>query len=508
MKKFGEIPEVSSRAKKEIEDILGEYGKNLEKSAFESEGFLYVPADHIKIIPPTEGMESGVVEIYEPEEKVGTEEFDLRTKFDMAYPVGDVSPFAEWENQVFDGEITPEPFSPEVGGRICFTNVNIYETKEESCMLMPIHPKLDKKYQIVPAKKEQSKLSGTSMLRGSRFPKASEIVSLTRSKVTHNLTELQKLNPEERIISRPAVLPTGLWTIRVFNKKGKYSEIKNCHIQRDPSTGTLDVISIQKQFIFEGFENFHPRENLPLGLERITALVSLNKLKRIQEGEPLELERLYYAGKEIQNLEDLPENYQSMFEKKEGKFFQKIFRATPPLQSFLKLEKRMLEETPEDLEGDIRQKIGELFENLVARVLEREKNQEELHAIVPKKETLETLLQNQPDKFKEWARALSGREIIVRPDFVLEDGTFVEVKSGLKTELKPEKREQVFRMVLYNLIKEQAPKIRIIKLEGETIDDPVFEYLHHENIFDTELAKKITERDLKPIKMWQKYLPK
>jgi hypothetical protein len=138
MGRFEEMPPVSRQAKEGIKDILSQYGKKLEIPALESEGFLYVPADHIRIIPPSGKETNGTVEIREPEEKTGTEKFDRRDQFERAYPVGEVTAAAEWENQVFDGKIYPEPFYPEVGGRICFSAINIYETKEGQFVLINI----------------------------------------------------------------------------------------------------------------------------------------------------------------------------------------------------------------------------------------------------------------------------------------------------------------------------------------------------------------------------------
>lgn len=501
-------PRITPQAKEGIASLLHQYGETLKESALKSEGFLYVPAENITIIPPAEKRLQGILEIREPQEKIGTQHFDLRDKFEQAWPVGEVTPAAEWENSVFDGKLNPPSFHPEVGGRICFTSIQTYETAEGVFVLMPIHPQTESAYQLTPKRSGQAKLSGTNMLRGQRFPSAQELSRAAQSKVTHNLQVLQDQNPGEKIVSRTQTLPAGLWDVRLVNQKGKYSEIKNCHVQRDPSTGTFDLFSIQKQYLFDEFENFHPQENLPAGLERVTALVPLDCLKSTSKDASLALTRLYFSGKQIKDLQDLPENYQALFEMKEDKIFLKNFQPTPPLEAFLALENKIIQETPKDLTGEIRQKIGGLFENLVATALAREKNSQQLKMEVPPKEQLQILLSDQPEEFRHWALGLKDSIVTVQPDFILDDGTFVETKSGDKLELKPEKRHQLYRMILYKLLKKEELKIRIISLEGQTVQDPTFAFLQHENFFETELAEKITEQDLKPLKIWQSFLPK
>ncbi|MFZ2187995.1 MAG: hypothetical protein WAV73_00325 [Candidatus Moraniibacteriota bacterium] len=501
-----EQPHIVHQAKEGIRDILHQHGKKLEKSALESEGFLFIPAENIRITPPSEKGQNGILEIREPAEKNGTESFDLRDSIEKAWPIGEVSDSAEWENSVFGGEISPSSFSPEIGGRICLTNIQTYETAEGIFVLMPIHPKTESKYQLIQKRSGQAKLSGTNMLRGKRFPSAQEFSNTARAKVTHNLQNLQAQNPEEKIVSQSLVVPTGLWNVRLINQKGKYSEIKNCHVQRDPSTGTLDLFSIQKQFIFDEFENFHPQENSEP--ERVSALIALDRLKAADENAPLKLNRVFFAGKKLATIKELPENYQSLFEEKENDLLLKNFQPTPPLKAFLDLERKVIQETPKDLTGEIRQKIGTLFEDLVALAIGKEKNSIQLEIKIPEGQELKTILAGQPEEFQNWALALKNKIITIQPDFILADGTFIETKAGTKLELKPEKRDQLFRIILYKLLKNEELKIRVISLEGETSQDSTFTNLQYENFFDTELAENVTEQDLKPIKTWQAFLPK
>jgi hypothetical protein len=509
MKEFFGRPGVSQYAKEGVGDLLKQYGKNLEKPALESEGFLYIPADHIRVIPPQETGQHGVVEIYEPAEKIGTEAFDRRDMFEQALPVGDILPEAEWENKVFRGEITPEAFIPEIGGRVCLAVVNLYESKEGTFVMLPVHPPREEKYQFVHKRSGQTKLSGTNMLRGTRFPAAQELLRGAQGKVQNNLMQLQaQYGKDEKVSGKPILMQTGLWDLRFINQKGKYSEVKNCYLQRDAETGTLDALLLSKQFIFEAMDEFKLKEQSGTGVKRVNALVATDALLQAKEGTALNVQKLFYDDQTISRLEDLPARYQGMFEMRDGQIFLKQFKPTPPLKGLIGLENKIVKQTPEDTVNLVREKIGQLFESVAADALGTEKNKEKFEIVVPNGDDLENLLQGQPEAFCSWAREQSGKNISVQPDFILADGTFVEVKSGAKLDLKPEKRAQLFRMVLYKLLKKEPLKIRIISLEGETMPDPVFEQLKYENIFDTELGDKITARDLKPIRLWQEYLPK
>ena len=59
--------------------------QELALPAMKSEGFMYVPAENIKIAPPKYN-ESGLIEIREPAKKIGVESFRKRDQLEKRFP--------------------------------------------------------------------------------------------------------------------------------------------------------------------------------------------------------------------------------------------------------------------------------------------------------------------------------------------------------------------------------------------------------------------------------------
>lgn len=172
---------------KDLPEIVAGQLKELSLSAMESEGFLYFPKGSIKVIPDKVAGAGGIVEIREPEKKIGTEDFAKeRDPFEKKYyqeMEKSIRPLADFENKVFSGEIAPAEFYPE-GGRLCLTVVKIYETKKGPFVLMPILPDSGQRYGT------HAKLSGSNMMRGTRFPRADEIINFASKKEKNILEKL------------------------------------------------------------------------------------------------------------------------------------------------------------------------------------------------------------------------------------------------------------------------------------------------------------------------------
>ncbi len=487
-------------------DFLTQTLEEIKASPGESRGFRYFPPGCIKIISATTkpGERGGVIEIYEPPTKQGADSFAVRDRHEKLYPKDQVAMAAAYENEIFEGENYPPPFHPEFGGRICVTGVKIYESREGTFVTIPILPPTGQRYE------KEAKLSGSSMVRGASFPGAGEIVKTSSSKEFTTLGQLQTQHPQERLISHPEQVKTGLWALKFIDKNGRYSQVQNCHIHRDSETGTLDAFIAQKQIVFEDIDNLKPQERLPEDAKRVQSLVDINDLKNTPEGSPLRLKSLLYMGKKITRLVELPEDYRVLFEEQPGGiFYLKKFLITPPLQAFLAHEQKIVQPAVESWEDDIRGKIGELFEKLVAKALGIQKNEEEFKVEIPSLGKLEKILVGQPEEFKQWALGLTGKrgQIGGKPDFVLPDQTFMEVKSGGKMELKPEKRDQLFRMALYKLIRgEDLSKIKFLMLSEKTSVDKTLPQIKYENILDSDIKDKIDKGDLEKIKFWQKKL--
>jgi hypothetical protein len=159
------------------------------------------------------------------------------------------------------------------------------------------------------------------------------------------------------------------------------------------------------------------------------------------------------------------------------------------------------------LQEAIREKIGHFFEEVLEKIIHTEKNTREISFVAPQKNTLHTLPHNLPVKFYNWVNTVAGKTLTVQPDFILPDGTFLEAKSGGKTYLKTEKREQLFRMMLYKIIhQEPLSSIRYITLDTHDATDIPIPEIRYESIFESEWKHDIQESDFKTIRQWQSRL--
>ena len=486
-------------------DFLGEFLKPVEKGPNESRGFRYIPPDNIIIIPAgrDKGVSGGIIEIREPDESYGTDEFKDRDAYEKEYPIKRVKDISDYENQVFEGEKCPEPFNPEFGGRVCLTLVKLYESKEGEFMSMPIIPPTGQNFE------GGMKFSGSSLIGSARYPNTKEVLRKALGKEVSNLSKKQEQHPDEKLLSQSQEINTGLWSLKLVDKKGKYGQVNGCHVKRDEQTGTLEFFKAQKQYVFEDIDDLIPSENLPSDMKRINTLVNVEDLKNAKEGQPLKLKGIFWEGKKVINFSDLPEIYKDVFEQKDGDFYVTEYKPTPPVQAYLENESRIVQPAEDNRENDVRVKIGELFEKLVGKTLEVEKNEKELSLVIPSNNELTKILDGQPEDFKNWVLDFVKKNITVnvKPDFILSDGAFLEVKSGGKVELKPEKRAQLFRMALYKLIKgESLNSIKFFTLMGESEDSGIFPEIKYEKFLDSEWKDNMDPGDLKKIKFWQQEL--
>lgn len=485
----------------EYRDFLQEYLRELTIPREQSEGFIYFPSENIAIIPGKTSETNGVIEIREPEKLIGTEVFQTRDAFEKDFPAPKLASSVQYENQVFNGEKCPDTFSPEFGGRFCLTAIPIYETKDNTYVSVPILPDTGQRYG------RHAKLGCASLLRGTQFPVSRGPNQLLTSAMSREMLSGVGGEQGKPPWTRPGVAPTGLWTIRFYDKAGhgkRYSEIRDCHVERDPETGTFELFLIRKQFVFGDINDVDIMENFPI--ERARALVSLSNLKNTEEGLPLKLDRLCMGNQRVEDISGMPQNYRQLFEERDGQFFLKELRAVPPLRSFLRLEQKVINRVPDTIKNDTAQEIGELFEDLVERTLNAPKNTKYFPISIPSGTELEDLIEGQSDDFKEWARKKAGKEVEVRPDFVLEDGTFVEVKTGKKIAVKPKKKDQMNRMILYKLVTKGEFNIRVFSLEEETQEKDISSPIPVEVFSDTEFGQKIKPEDLNLIHIWKRKL--
>lgn len=459
-----------SETDKEYQDFLHEYLRELTVPKEQSEGFLYIPAKEIKIIPGSATSAKGVIEVHEPEQMVGTEVFQNRDAYEKFFPAKKFAASAAHENRVFAGEINPAPFSPEYGGRFCLTAIPVYETKDGAYVSIPILPDSGQKYG------RHAKLGGTSMLRGTMFPGPRGQNEMLGDAFRREVIKSAEIDEKEKGLSknwtRPEAAPTGLWSVRFYGKSGqdrRYSEIRNCHVLRDPEAGTFELLLIRKQLIIGGLDQIDVYEQSPL--ERARALVRLENIKNSTEGKPLAIERLYLGSSRIQNLDDLPDSYRGLFSAEKAGIFLKKFQAVPTLRSFKSLEQKVIEKIPGNLKEEAEQEVGLLFEKIVEKSVGTPKNTAHLHVRVPEGRDLESKTEGQPEDFREWARKMAGKDIDVCPDFILSGKTFVEVKTGSHISAKPKKEDQLRRMILYKLATGEEGGVRLFVLGSEGADN-------------------------------------
>lgn len=492
-------PRLSDVEKKEVTDFSAEYLRTIEKSTAESQGFMNIDAENIRIIPQENGT-GGVIEIKPLINQRGIDDFSKRDLFEKDFPQAKLKESAEFENRIFRGEAKAQPFSPEFGARICLAIIKLYETKEGQFISLPILPASGQKYS------GHAKISGTNLLRGNK-PTPKSLFTGALTKETSNLEKIQKDNPHDKIINKGEYVKTGVWTIRFLNPNGSHYDIRDCHVQRDAQTGTLDVLLINKKIVFAGFDDVLTEEALGNGLQRLNSMVSLEDLKQAEEDKELQLKKVFWGGKEIKRLTDVPAEYMDLFIEREGTLWLKEYKAVPALNAFVEQEKKIIITTDDELEIEIRTGLGKVFEKLLEKTLGTKRNNSYLHTDVTSDENeLARLTQGLPQDFIYWTKTVSGKNITVLPDFILTDGTFVEAKLDGRIDIIPEKkdkREQIFRMMLYKLIKGEAPKIKIISLEGETGEDFILPGVQYENILQTG---KYDEKDFAEILAWRKRL--
>jgi hypothetical protein len=100
----------------------------------------------------------------------------------------------------------------------------------------------------------------------------------------------------------------------------------------------------------------------------------------------------------------------------------------------------------------------------------------------------------------------------VNPDFILkskdsdpEEKLFVEVKYSYP-EAQKSFREQYRKMVLYKLIKREAPNITVFSTQGPQGPHPDFPGVNFINVFNPEYRKKLDPKILQEISVYEEKL--
>jgi len=492
---------------REYKEFLQTYLKKTETPFQESEGFLLIPAENVTITPYDKKTGGGLIEIKEPEQKIGIDKFNIRDNFEKNYPRGISQASIQKENKIFAGEETTEkPFHPTFPLRFCLNSIKIFENAKESFILLPIIPHSGQQYE------EHLKLPGTSMIRGNRFPQSNELLKFARAKQIE--IPKKQFDKDEPVFSPEQLFKTGIWTVKFINDKGRYSQIFNCHLWRNQETGTLDAFIIRKQYVFQDINDIDFQDKLSNELGRANALVSLSDLLRTEEGQPLPLKHLYLGEQKIKKLNELPEKYRSMFsQNQEDEFYLKETKYTPPMRAFLKYEKKVIENNPESIEHvessaqelkrAIRQKIGELFEKLVSKALNIAPNKDLITHRLNKNVNFSEILKPYPDDFKDWAKNYieTHHAIVLKPDFILDDGTFIEVKSGEYLDAE-DNLNQIKKMFLYKILNNSKNNIRVISLQtnNQLLNLPGVTF---EQIENSDLKDKIDPEIWQEIQNWK-----
>ena len=427
-------------------------------------------------------------------------------------PVKLLKPSADIENQIFSGIKSPEKsFQPNFDIRFCLNLIKIFENAEDAFILMPILPDSGQKYE------KQLKLPGTNLLRGNKFPTNKQILRTASNKIS--LIEKKTYDKSEKVLSQETFLKTGLWTIQFTNKKGRYSRIHNCHLWRDVETGTIDAFLMKKQFIFQDIDDFDFEDLVSGKINRAHALVSLNELLKTQEGESLNLRQLYQGNKRIDDLSELSKSYDNLFEMDENdNFILKESKFTPTLKTFLNYERKIIKKEDSNLENihnkkeelirEAKIKIGELFEKLMADILKLEINQENRSYRFNKENDLEKINTDYPEDFQKWAKNYikEHHALVIKPDFILKNGDFIEIKRG-KALNSPDNKRQAYRMLLYKILTEEQTDIQIISLhplEKQKLVDGI-EYRY---FFDTTWTNDLEKSKLDEIQKWENKISK
>lgn len=509
MKDVFSLPSINDgeQESRRYREFLQTYLKKTESSFQESEGFLLIPAENVTITPYDKKIGGGLIEIKEPEQKIGVDKFDIRDSFEKNYPQEITQVSIQQENKIFSGEKNAEnPFHPHSPLRFCLNSIKIFENAKESFILLPIIPASGQQYE------GHLKLPGTSIIRGNRFPQSNELLKFARSKQVE--IPRKQFDKDEPVLSPEQLFKTGIWTVKFINDKGRYSQIFNCHLWRDQETGTLDAFIIRKQYVFQDIDDFDFQDKLSNELGRANALVSLNDLLQKEEGQPLPLKHLYLGEQKIEKLSDLPEKYRPMFSQTEtGEFYLKEIKHTPPMRAFLKYEKRVIENNPESIEHVkskaqelkrvIRQKIGALFEQLISKALNIAPNKDLITYRLDKNINFSEILKTYPDDFKDWAKNYieTHHAIVLKPDFILADGTLVEAKSGEYLDAA-DNLKQINKMFLYKILSNAKNNIQIISLQtnNQLLKLPGVTF---EQIENSDLKDKIDPEIWQEIQEWK-----
>lgn len=515
------MPELSQKERDTYQEFLDSFLHKLERTAEESEGFIYVPPENIVIIPGKDGQ-GGVIEIREPEELKGIDAFNVRDQFEKNHLDSLLAPESEFQNKVFRGELNSKEFKPQFGGRLALSNIKFYVSPQGTMFSVPVIADTGQYFS------RHAKLPGTNLARGRRFVDAKILVSGASRGESNTLSEAAKAHPRERVISNSKPIEAGFWTLRLVSNDGrKQTEIPNCHIYRDPETGTFEIIRMEKQYIFQKEDDLDTKINVAPWLKRAHFLASYDKLKKAKPGQPLELEKLYFNNQPIKDIKELPKNYQSLFEIKNEKFYLKELKMVPPLAAFHEMEQKVINKTPDDAKAEIKRYLGGVFEKLVENALnispegeamdvnrpftekmkrgqvgdplfsgKIKKNEESNSVDVPSENELIRLEKDNPQyfppAFKNWIKDLKRKKIEVKPDFILPDGTFLEVKLSAAEAIA--NRDQLFRMVLYLLANKKPIKIKYFTADDHSTVDPDFSEIRYESIFKDEKLEEIIRK--------------
>ncbi len=489
---------IPSKEKKYLAELKKQYFKELSLNAIESEGFLHIPKENIAVFPPgtmrnKEGKitnpNNGILQIKEPAKKKGIEEFSQRDKFEKAQlsEMKGAQKYAEEENKIWQTmKIAPQPFRPEIGGRICFYLIKIFENQEGQFLFLPILPKTGQLYS------GHTKLGGSNLLRGNNPLRGQNIF-----KGAFHKEKLYSAKENSALLqNNVSFIPSkaGIWDVHLIDSKNRKSIIQGCQVARDEATGTLDIFQTRKAFLMEDPKDLRVSN---AKVDWAYALAKMSNLRLASKNKALPVEQLYLGQKLIERPQQLPPNYQGIFRRQNEGWQIENYQPVPTLEKFLANERRIIDIPKTESFRAQAEIAGEFFEKVLGKIPGvRQLPAKQVRMIPWKNEKFRSLVKKESLEFQDWLRNNEAKlgGITFDPDYLLEDGTYLEAK---RTNLN---QNQLFKTRLFQLIEAltgKKVKIKYLTLEKSPADEKLLSpfNIEIENFLESSLAKKLPSSD-------------
>ncbi len=489
---------ISEKDKQSLAELREHYFHELSRNAIESEGFLHIPKENIGIFPPgtmrnADGTVlnpvNGVLQIREPAEKKGIEEFAQRDAFEKEHlrTMKNTRAYVAKENDMWRGvQLPTQAFHPEIGGRFCFHVVKIFENREGQFLFLPILPDTGQLYS------GHVKIGGSNLLRGNNALKGSNLFkgAFHKEKVS-SVTE-QSGVVQKDIHFTPC--QTGMWDIQFVNHKNKTSTIHGCHVARDENTGTLDVFQSQKTVLLDDPKDVRVTN---AAVDWVYALAKLEDLRTASPDESLPVGQLYLGQELVEDITQLPEKYQGIFRKEDDGWCIDHYQPVPTLQKFLDYEKQIIDIPQEKHVRNQAEIAGKMFEKVIGKIPGvHDVPRKEQRTIPWNDDVFRDLLAKECKEFQDWAQhnEATMKAVTFDPDYVLDDGTYVELKRSRVN------YNQLFKTRLFQLIEALHGvdvKVRYVSLDRTSSDEKLLEQLgmEIESFFDSEWAQNVSPSD-------------